>query len=95
MLLAPPTALPLLGSGSSYGDAVRITPLAASPTHALLARLHPLLPGASSCECGSKGDDGAVVVLPRGLVVALPPPSGVGEPLQPMFQAAIEPVMSR
>ena len=89
MLLAPPHALPALGpgsggSGSSYGDAVRITSRLQPSTDGaaisigVIARLHPLLPAAVSCRCAARcsGDDGDgssyTVVLPRRILVALP-----------------------
>jgi hypothetical protein len=89
VLLAPPSALPLLTPSGAYGDAVRITPSSTTAPRApiLIARLQALLPTASSCECAaqaaadqassssSSSSGAAVVVLPRGLLVALPPPS--------------------
>lgn len=109
VLLAPPSALPALapGGGCSYGDAVRITPLAQqSPATrpVLIARLYNVLPDPPSrphaCRCSGVGS--YTVVLPRRILVALPSSSEAGGTggtaaelvLPATFEARIEVVSS-
>ena len=108
VLLAPPSVLPALAPGGcTYGDAVRITPLArqtpTTPT-VLIARLYNVLPDPPfrphACRCSGVGS--YTVVLPRRILVALPSSSEAGATggtaaelvLPATFEARIEVVSS-